>query len=429
LPKEKDPYRTAVYELAKVKKFIDRKRRIKENTAEGYLTGLCHFNRYLETVHKMNCNTIIDYLEKKPKEVYDFLDGFIVFLKDTIEGVKASTIRPYMYALLSYFPYYDIDIVSTKFKNKVSMPKKQKTKERPIKVEEIRKLLNSNSCTRRLKTYLLFLASAGCRSDSEACNVRNKDVNFDVSPTRVFVRAEDTKTDTDRYFYLTDEATYHLKQFRDWKYSESKRYVKDEEGNSKLVIIKPEYDDNDLLFSVYDKDDTQAKSIYTRLSQEWLDLLDAEKLNQVKEGGFKGRIRRQLTLTSFRRFAYTTVETQVNTGYAEFLLGHANSTYHTQPQEEIERIYKELCMPYLTFLDYSGLEAHGKSIEARLEALKEKYNQADEGLVMLAQLVKDMGSEFYKPEDKKSIEFSKRFLGVAEKVGWELKEVEEEEEK
>jgi integrase len=364
LVKEKDPYRTAVYELPKVKEFIDG---LKENTANAYLTGLVNFNKYLESAHKMNCQNIVDYLEQRPKEIYDFLNGFIPYLKNTLEGIKPSAIRNYEYALLSYFPFHDIDIVKSKFKKKVRMPKKQNKKERPLRREEIRKLLNSNECGRRLKTYLLFLIGAGCRSDSEACNIRNRDVNFDVSPTRVFIGADQTKTDTDRYFYLTDEATYHLKQFMDWKYSESKRYVKDERGKSKLVIVKPEYDDNDLLFSVYDKEDTQASSIYSRLSQEWLDLLDAENLNQLKEGGFKGRKKRQLTFTSFRRFAYTTVQNQVNTGYAEFLLGHANSSYYTEPEEEIEKIYKEKCMPYLTFTDYSALEARGKSIESKLD--------------------------------------------------------------
>lgn len=393
MPREKDPYRQAVYELPKVKKFIDRKNRKKANTGETYLNSLVHFNRYLVSEHQKNCDTIVEYLEQKPKEVYDILDGFIVYLTKTLKKVSPTTISNYMHGLRSYFPSYDIDIIPSKFKNKVDLPKKYKVKERPIKKEEIRILLNSCN-NRRLKSYILFLATSGCRASSEACNVRNKDVDFTASPTKIYIRAEFTKTNTARYFYISDEATNHLKQFLDWKYSEKQRYVQ-EDGSWKTVMVKQQYNDNDLIFSVYDKDTTTAKSLYTRLAKEWMNLLDTVNLNQKKEGGFEGRTMRQLTLNSFRRWVYTTVEKQVNTGYAEYLLGHANSPYHTEPEDEIRNIYKDKCMSYLTFTDYSALEAKGKSIEAKLEEKDSQVTDMKNQIVQLEEKIQKMGENFF----------------------------------
>ncbi len=47
-------------------------------------------------------------------------------------------------------------------------------------------------------------------------------------------------------------------------------------------------------------------------------------------------------------------------------LGHSKSSYWTLKEPERREIYATKIMKYLTFLDYSGLEASGKSIESQL---------------------------------------------------------------
>jgi hypothetical protein len=63
---------------------------------------------------------------------------------------------------------------------------------------------------------------------------------------------------------------------------------------------------------------------------------------------------------------------QTNTDYSEWFLGHNKSPYYTRKEPERREIYASKCMKYLTFLDYSTLEATGKNIEAKLS---EKENE------------------------------------------------------
>jgi hypothetical protein len=62
--------------------------------------------------------------------------------------------------------------------------------------------------------------------------------------------------------------------------------------------------------------------------------------------------------------------------------GYNGSVYYTKKESERREIYLTKCMKYLTFLDYTILEARGKSIEAKLsekdlemQAMKQKYDQ------------------------------------------------------
>ena len=48
------------------------------------------------------------------------------------------------------------------------------------------------------------------------------------------------------------------------------------------------------------------------------------------------------------------------------ILGHKKSVYYTLREQDRREIYCSKCMSYLTFLDYTILEATGKSIEAKL---------------------------------------------------------------
>ncbi|MGC2571103.1 MAG: hypothetical protein WA364_06285, partial [Candidatus Nitrosopolaris sp.] len=72
-------------------------------------------------------------------------------------------------------------------------------------------------------------------------------------------------------------------------------------------------------------------------------------------------------LHSFRRFTKSVISDQVNQDYSEWFLGHNKSPYYTKKEPDRRDIYDTKCMKYLTFLDYTILEARGKSIEANLQ--------------------------------------------------------------
>jgi hypothetical protein len=107
---------------------------------------------------------------------------------------------------------------------------------------------------------------------------------------------------------------------------------------------------------------TSDEGIYDKLRGEFNKILAVLNKGQKKDG----QQRRKITLNSFRRFAKTTTGDQVNTDFSEWFIGHANSSYWTKKEPELKKIYAEKCMKYLTFLDYSALEATGKNIEAKI---------------------------------------------------------------
>ena len=80
----------------------------------------------------------------------------------------------------------------SKFRRKIRMPKLYREDELPIDAEDIRKILLSCN-NRRLKSYLLALASGAMRA-SELLATRVKDYDFSVSPTKVHIRKEYSKT-------------------------------------------------------------------------------------------------------------------------------------------------------------------------------------------------------------------------------------------
>jgi integrase len=321
-----------------------------------------HFENFLEEKYKFKPERIISSLLSKLKKdqkinVYELLDNFVTYLTSNTT-VSSLTIKLYVAAVRSYLEFYDIDVVPSKFRRRVKIPRYYREDEYPIDVHDIRKLLLK--CTnRRLKAYLLVLASSGMRP-IEACALRILDVDFTVTPTKVHVRKEYSKTKRSRDVYISEEAKHYLNDLIKWKYKE------------KIP------DSDDLVFSVYFIKDANPERIYARLVHLFQRLLAICELDQKKDNS----PRRKITLHSLRRFVKTVISDQVGQDYSEWFLGHSKSPYYTKKEADRKQIYASKCMKYLTFLDYATLEATGKSIEAKLQekdreiySIKEKYEQ------------------------------------------------------
>ncbi len=329
-----------------VNAFLSSISRNSRNSRYAYQYGLTHFQKFLKTKHlQYNIENIIKPLSNNELDIYVILDEFVSYLVDKTLNLTSASIKLYIAAVRSYLAYYDIDIIPSKFRRKVKMPKLYREDEEPLDVSDIRKILLSCN-NRRLKAYLLVLASGGMRA-MEALAIRLKDIDFTVSPTKIHIRKEYSKTKTARDIYISDEATQYLKQWINWKYNNEDR------PRTK--------DDDDLIFTVY-----RTKSpygLYVKALTEFEKLLSVVGLDERKEG--KQR-RRKITLHSFRRFVKTVISDQTNTDYSEWFLGHNKSPYYTKKEPERREIYATKCMKYLTFLDYTTLEATGKNIEAKL---------------------------------------------------------------
>jgi integrase len=331
----------------KVRTFLDSVGRNSLKTRDAYDLGLTMLQRHLkQSCSQDNVESILDKLQKNKINPYELIDGFVSYLVGLRQDYNDAPLAPTtialrVYAVRSYFQYYDIDINPSRFRRKVRMPKIAREDEQPIDSTDIRKILLACN-NRRLKAYLLVLGSGGMRA-MEGLAIRNMDVDFGVSPTMIRIRKEYTKTKVARNIYVSDEATAYLRQWLDWKYREDK--------DGKLTA-KPD----DLVFSPCGG--TDPNSSYEKLVFEFHKLLKVVGLADRKENSR----RRKITLHSFRRFVKSIISDNVNQDYSEWFLGHRKSPYYVKKELELREIYRTRCMPHLVFLDYTMLEHATKAI-------------------------------------------------------------------
>ena len=343
----------------KVQEFLAWVSRNSNKTTRVYLIGLSHFQTFLsetERYEKLTLETVVESLTRNEIDVYKLLDDFVAFSiskgKHVGESMSSKSLLVYLAAVKSFLAYYDIDVVASKFKRKVRVPKCYREDEQAIDAADIRKILLTCN-NRRLKAVLLVLSSGGMRT-VEALSIRNKDIDFSVSPTKIHIRKEYCKTRVARDIYISDESTLYLKQWMDWK-NRSKK-------NGKALQTSPD----NLVFTHYSLNKNQVKpeGIYIKVMIEFQKLLEIAQMNQRKEG-LLGR--RKVTLNSLRRFVKTVISNHAGNDYSEWFLGHAKSPYWTLKEPAKREIYATKCMKYLTFLDYSNIETPGKNIELKLE--------------------------------------------------------------
>ena len=196
----------------------------------AYECALAHFQRFLETSYTdYDIETILEPLSRNEINVYTVLDEFVSYLLNVNANLTPNSISLYVAPIRSYLAYYDIDVVTSKFKRKVKMPRAYREDEEAIDISDIRRILLSCN-NRRLKTYLLVLASGGMRA-TECLAIRIKDIDLSVNPTRIRVRREYAKTRTGRDIYISDEATLYLTQWIQWKYNNIDRPRKRDEND------------------------------------------------------------------------------------------------------------------------------------------------------------------------------------------------------
>jgi integrase len=351
-----------IYEEPSAKDFLESISRNGRGSKKAYASGLLSFHDFLDS-KKYTLASIIEPLKNNQIDVYSLLNQFVSYLllKKGEHTYSPSTIKLQVSAIRSYLQFYDIDIVAAKFKRKCKMPKLQREDEEALDAADIRNILLSCN-NRRVKAYLLVLASGGFRA-VEAAAIRVCDINFDASPTKIHVRKEYAKTKTARDVYISDEATKFVKEWMNWKYREKPSKY----GEQRIR------DDNDLVFSMYRT--VYPIAVYEKLRFEFVKILDVVGLGKRKELGEHGiQRRREITPHSFRRYVKTVISDQVSKEYSEWFLGHAKSPYYTKKEPERREMYAGKCMNYLTFLDYTTLEATGKNIETKLSE-KEKEIQ------------------------------------------------------
>lgn len=111
------------------RKFLSAIGRNSKSSESSYAVALSHFQNLLDNKEGRTLNSIVKGLLSNEINVYDLLDDFVTFLmekknsNDSNGKISEKSIKAYMAAVKSFLSFNDIDIVSTKFKNKVKMPK------------------------------------------------------------------------------------------------------------------------------------------------------------------------------------------------------------------------------------------------------------------------------------------------------------------
>ncbi len=337
----------------KVQEFLESIARNSLKSREVYGFALSHFQTFLHQKNvEYTLETILQPILSNQIIVYTLLDNFVAYILSNKPNISSNSIAVYVAIVRSYLGYNDVDIVPSKFKRKVRLPKNHREDEEPVDASDIRRILLSCN-NRRVKAYLLFLASGGMRT-IEALAVRVKDLDFTVSPTKVHIRKEYAKTRVARDVYISDEATKFLKEWIDFKFRKRDR-------TSYTPTMKPD----DLIFTRINFTYTNGitpKGIYSNILEEFHKILKTVGMDEYKEN----KSRRKITLHTLRRHVKSVIATQTNSDYSEWFLGHSKSSYWTLKEPERREIYATKITKYLTFLDYSALESTGKGIESRL---------------------------------------------------------------
>jgi integrase len=183
---------------------------------------------------------------------------------------------------------------------------------------------------------------------------RPMDVDFTVSPTRITVGKEYSKTRGSRQVYISDEATNHLQTL--------------------LKFRKNEMQPDSLVFSIRKRSKIPG-TIYFKMLQQFEKLQHRAGMDQRKENSK----RRKITLHSFRRTAFSIINEQTNSEYANWFLGHNHSVYWTHKEHERRNIYLKKCMPFLTIYQ-----------DARSDTIETSLREKDRTIKLLINRIADI---------------------------------------
>ncbi len=327
------------------------------NTIKTYKMCINKLRNYLKDNYQCDEIQLVTKVKNNEIDVYELLREYVIFLDKT--GIKPSTIRLHISAIKGYFRYFGIRVNSDDCKFIVKIPKQIKTREIPLTREMILRVLhNSNP---KLQTAILVAVSTGMRI-GELVELRVQDVDFGNKPTKVYLRAEITKTRQYRETFLTEEATLalkdYLKRFFGWKEDSS-----NEQLNEKHIfgpVIKPKKSGK---FCAFSAQYTLQMALHSLIKT-------IPELSINNENG-----RKAIHFHAFRKYFRTTVGNVCGRDYAEALMGHGfyMDTYYQLPEEKQRQMYLD-AEPYLTISDFEKVEKNFKTLSSKYNNLETKVD-------------------------------------------------------
>ena len=214
---------------------------------------------------------LLQQLKNKELDPYDILNDYCIFLQNNY-NISSITFRDKIVTVKTFLEYNDIEISPRKFKIKVRFPKTVSKSKEAIDKNDIVKILNGCSDI-KLKTYLMLLASLGCRA-TEALSIRNRDLKLELIPPRITIKGEYTKTKVDRYIFLTNEMKEQIIKWQNFKYRKGRICYRDQSGKTITEYRTPEQNPNELIFSLYQTDNPKPETLYNNIAIVFAKTLD-----------------------------------------------------------------------------------------------------------------------------------------------------------
>lgn len=354
-----------------------------KKTASTYFGRLLSFERFI----KENYDFSVDELTLKKVfsvDIYDLLSNYVSWLDSRVDNkgsksLSSISIKNGVVNVKNFLEYCDIPINQHKFKMRVKLPRVYIQYKESIPREMIIKILET--CENfKLKTYLICLAATGARA-SEMCSLRLKDIDW--TNNKINIRAEFTKTKVGRYCFITEECKNFLKTWIDYKYRRRRLRV-DNVGDQ---WVYPHRNDDDLVFSSSFTRDGSILSTKRSDKHRKIDeinlvgniyntlVIEFDKVMNQLNIGYEDKTKRRhvFTLHSFRRYVRTIISDLGYQDFADWMIGHINSTYWRKSEKEKYQLFRKI-EPHLLLLDQTVIQSHGRDMQTRLEVM-ERENQ------------------------------------------------------
>ena len=309
----------------------------------------------------------IEKVSEESLDIYKILNEFVIFLDS--KGYKPKSITSRMPAVKGYLRNLGLRLNSEDYKQMVRIPRIIKQREEPVTKEMIVKLLRC--LPPKLQTIVLVFSASGMRL-GELVQLELDDIDFNTTPTTILLRAETTKTRTERETFLTSEATNslkdHLTRSFEWNEHSDNEHLK----NVKILARTSKKINSKCKSNTKQPPHLHAESLLHNSLKYFLE--KNPELNSENRNG-----RKVIHFHAFRKYFRTTVGNVSGRDFAEELMGHGfyMDTYYQESIEKRQELYLK-AEPHLTISDFKAVEKNIKTLSMKYSELEEKFNELKE---------------------------------------------------
>jgi len=354
-----------------------------KSSKRQYRHRLNAFDTFLKKQYNIPIDSFIASAKTNKIDLYKVIGEYRIQLKQE-QHLEDQTIGSRVGTVKHFLEYNDVPINNTQFRLKVKAPKRrQRTKGlKALDHALVRKIILACQDT-RLQTYVLLLASTGMRA-TEALSILYKDIDWEDGT--VTLREEYTKTQEARTVFLTQECLKHMKLWKDYRERE-RRIIR----RHKIIHIRRLFEPTDLFFATgRGRKVVNPFNLYYAIIPDFRATL--ERNGYIERYDNKGK-RRKISFHRFRSFVLSTISDLGHGDYGEWFIGHSGSTYYRKTDAEKLAIFKKV-EPYLTYLDYSELDAKGADIQTKLSEKDTQLQAQAKKIQILDEQMNEMQKRF-----------------------------------